>query len=181
MAATWYAVWVPVVAFAHLFSLFWLLKTWVLSTAHGLLHKKQKRTKSMDVAAAAQYDSPSPLPQHVAVAFKDISPQKRQSLKQHMGRFLGLGHTFTVPQDSPHSAPSNSDDLDAVNAVPDVSLDSCSSLRCSTSLVPGTISMEWQDMGCTYRLGGVAKVVLQGISGGAVPGEMQVTEVQILI
>ena len=177
MATSWYAVWIPVVAFAHLFSLFWILKTWALSKAHGLLRKKRKLTTSTAVATTAQDDSPSPLPQHVATASKDVTPQKRQTLMQRTRTFLGLGRTVTImqQQDSFHSASSGSDELDDEDAVPDVSLEACTSLRRTMSLVPDSMTMEWRSMGCAYHFGGISKVVLQGISGGAAPGEMQVS------
>lgn len=39
---------------------------------------------------------------------------------------------------------------------------------------PAPISIEWQGLGCSYRSGGGTTVVLEGVWGKALPGQMQV-------
>jgi hypothetical protein len=173
MATSWYAVWIPVVVFAHLFSLFWLVKTWALSKAQGLLRKKRKVSAS---PGPAKDPTPNPISQHPGTVRKDTNSLQRPSLLQRTRTFFSLARTTTLKSDgSFHSATSSDDSGVDEDAVPDVSLEACKTLRRTMSLVPDKMSLEWQDMGCTYQLRGAAKVVLQGISGRADPGEMQVS------
>lgn len=44
----------------------------------------------------------------------------------------------------------------------------------SLHVQPAAISIEWQGLGCSYRSGGGTTVVLEGVWGKALPGQMQV-------
>lgn len=72
------------------------------------------------------------------------------------------------------TATSSEGSMEGLDDVPDVSPMACSTLRQHLSVVPDRFDMEWQEMGCSYNIGGSTKVVLQDVWGRAKPGEMQV-------
>ena len=91
-------------------------------------------------------------------------PPKKHTTTAAVGKSDSLGAFPLAPSDSPGSAGHRhrhdlaADISDGGVAAPQVE----------------RVEVEWQRIGCTYRIGGRTKVVLRDIWGKAVPGEMQV-------
>ncbi|KIZ04851.1 hypothetical protein MNEG_3112 [Monoraphidium neglectum] len=160
-------LWVPVIAAAHLFAAFWLVKTWLLKSPLG---KKQPartpsraKAASMKVAGGAERVAGDDVAGADQVAIQ-MPPRPRGD--PDVSAFTeGEG-----PADEDDEVADNGQDLEIFKSLeqpPTRDLTHTYSINVVSS------SLEWQGVGCIYATPAGPKDVLKDIWGIAQPGEMQ--------
>eukprot|EP00775_Hariotina_reticulata_P005626 gene5626-5865_t len=162
------ALWVSTVVFAHVFALYWLIRTALIGRTS--IFAKRRRIKRFQEVAQCQ-GGPASAHGRGVDALADVGAEGRDQQKALASLEDGTPFVQALkilkPVQSSESLTAEEDE------VPDMSPVACATLKQHMSVAPETFDMEWQEMGCSYNIQGTAKVVLQDIWGRAYPGEMQ--------
>lgn len=184
-----WAMWVPVVVFAHLLAFFFLLKTYMLNSGGAACLRRRKAKAAETEKASAPSSSVDGITSLGKAADEEApaSPPAGQCATHANGNDVLSHNDQCEPSDhnTPFAQPSKevvlnlarnasasslfADHEDDKQAITGRTLSMCMSVQVEKS------HLEWRGVGCSYPApGGGLKVVLHDVWGKAHPGEMQV-------
>eukprot|EP00878_Enallax_costatus_P022284 GHUV01023629.1.p1 GENE.GHUV01023629.1~~GHUV01023629.1.p1 ORF type:complete len:289 (+),score=30.03 GHUV01023629.1:747-1613(+) len=163
------ALWLPWVIAAHVFSLVWVLKTFLISRTKRLSSAvlgPQAHAHIPD--ACIDSDLTTPIDQSTnRDATIVISDQKVPGQCQH----VGFTDVEILTTDVESSFRLGTATASCASGAPLEATMKAGKLAYTGQLLGQ--SLQWETIGCTYKVHGVSKVVLQDVWGKAYPGEMQ--------
>jgi hypothetical protein len=172
------ALWVPVVVFSHLFAFFWFARMWMLH--HPNLFGKRGKKPSSSGSASDGDGVELEIRTEDMVATLAKQPPPSSSKKDAKRKSDQVHGEHAVPQRSTARHPPPTDPCAHLPWLPaDAEAGGTPRTDAGSDVSPEhmvveRVHLDWQRLGCSYKIAGGTKVVLHDIWGAANPGEMQV-------